>query len=564
MVISLLAVNDHISPFGITDRTYTYDYQYRLVQSYGKSDREYNYELEMMYSPAGRLYRSFSRNDISDFTEIIYGYDRDKITHQPRVLFIPTHSEQTLQLYWDANGNLCQQKSCYEGFGRLHYWDEENRLQMVIDRRYCSYYGYNATDERLYKITGVNSNDQLNGGYGSAKIDFDEATLYPFQYLTIKPQYYTKHYFIGNEHIATTFGNGGFEKVTQNTERKPETVHESQLMYWFYNMQWGDPYVFRTNTIGETTQNIDYKGLEQSDLQYKCDPTIVADLYASWRPRLHNVIGNNLGILNRKQESYFYHNDHLGSTKLVMDGRGRICNEIDYMPFGETFHPITPRFEEHKFTGKERDEETNYDYFGARYYWSAAKHWLSVDPLSDKYPGISPYAYCGWNPINYIDPDGKKIVIGIWYGRLFANLGFDNFESKVMSQLQKLKCMDPELNAMITGLENSPMTFHITYDSNKRNYYNRNTKTIGYDPENDTRRNGEVRPPEAALVHELGHAENDMNNATINTNVDTGGKNGANELDQKNLNEINSIYYENIVREYEGYPQRGYNYVNGD
>ena len=257
------------------------------------------------------------------------------------------------------------------------------------------------------KITGVNSNDQLNGGYGSAKIDFDEATLYPFQYLTIKPRGYTKHYFIGNEHIATTFGNGGFEKVTQNTERKPETVHESQLMYWFYNMQWNDPYVFLTNTIGETTKNIDYQGLEQSDLQYKCAPTIVADMYASWRPRLHNVIGDNLGVLNRKQKSYFYHNDHLGSTKLVMDGYGGICNEIDYMPFGETFHPITPRFEEHKFTGKERDEETNYDYFGARYYWSAAKHWLSVDPLSDKYPGISPYAYCGWNPINYVDPNGK-------------------------------------------------------------------------------------------------------------------------------------------------------------
>ena len=395
------------SPFGITDRTYTYDYQYRLVQSYGKSDREYNYELEMMYSPAGRLYRSFSRNDISNFTEIIYGYDRDKITHQPRVLFIPTHSEHTLQLYWDANGNLCQQKSCYEGFGRLHYWDEENRLQMVIDRKYGSYYGYNATGERLYKITGVNSSDQLNGGYGSAKIDFDEATLYPFQYLTIKPRGYTKHYFIGNEHIAMTFGNGGFEKVTPNTERKPETVHESQLMYWFYNMQWNDPYVFRTNTIGETTKNIDYQGLEQSDLQYKCAPTIVADMYASWRPRLHNVIGDNLGVLNRKQKSYFYHNDHLGSTKLVMDGYGGICNEIDYMPFGETFHPDRGYLEKHKFTGKERDEETQYDYFGARYYWSAAKHWLSVDPLSDKYPGISPYAYCGWNPINYVDPNGK-------------------------------------------------------------------------------------------------------------------------------------------------------------
>ena len=33
--------------------------------------------------------------------------------------------------------------------------------------------------------------------------------------------------------------------------------------------------------------------------------------------------------------------------------------------------------------------------------------WLSPDPLSDKYPEISPYAYCGWNPVKYIDPDGR-------------------------------------------------------------------------------------------------------------------------------------------------------------
>ena len=39
---------------------------------------------------------------------------------------------------------------------------------------------------------------------------------------------------------------------------------------------------------------------------------------------------------------------------------------------------------------------------------------MSVDPLADKYPWISPYAYCGWNPISRIDPDGKwvQIVVG--------------------------------------------------------------------------------------------------------------------------------------------------------
>ena len=37
--------------------------------------------------------------------------------------------------------------------------------------------------------------------------------------------------------------------------------------------------------------------------------------------------------------------------------------------------------------------------------------WLSPNPLSDKYPEISPYAYCGWNPVKYIDPNGKWLAV---------------------------------------------------------------------------------------------------------------------------------------------------------
>ncbi len=53
---------------------------------------------------------------------------------------------------------------------------------------------------------------------------------------------------------------------------------------------------------------------------------------------------------------------------------------------------------------------SGYDYFGARYYFSSFSHWLTVDPLADKYPQISPYAYCAWNPISRIDPDGRRVV----------------------------------------------------------------------------------------------------------------------------------------------------------
>ena len=78
-------------------------------------------------------------------------------------------------------------------------------------------------------------------------------------------------------------------------------------------------------------------------------------------------------------------------------------------------HPISWSFFLSNSNGKEKDYESGFHYYGARYYWSELlTGWLSVDPMSDKYPGISSYAYCTWNPVKLVDPDGKE-VDDDWY-----------------------------------------------------------------------------------------------------------------------------------------------------
>ena len=73
---------------------------------------------------------------------------------------------------------------------------------------------------------------------------------------------------------------------------------------------------------------------------------------------------------------------------------------------------ISPSYSaRYTFSGKERDEETGFSYFGARYYNSDYSIWLSVDPLSDKTPFVSPYAYCINNPIKIIDPNGEEGIV---------------------------------------------------------------------------------------------------------------------------------------------------------
>ena len=50
--------------------------------------------------------------------------------------------------------------------------------------------------------------------------------------------------------------------------------------------------------------------------------------------------------------------------------------------------------------------------------------WLNVDPMADKYPSISPYAYCAWNPVKLVDPDGREV--GNYYTEDGKLLGTDN------------------------------------------------------------------------------------------------------------------------------------------
>ena len=45
----------------------------------------------------------------------------------------------------------------------------------------------------------------------------------------------------------------------------------------------------------------------------------------------------------------------------------------------------------------------------AQHYHSDLSIWLSVDPMSDKYPSTSPYAYCANNPVKLVDPDGRQV-----------------------------------------------------------------------------------------------------------------------------------------------------------
>jgi RHS repeat-associated protein len=122
---------------------------------------------------------------------------------------------------------------------------------------------------------------------------------------------------------------------------------------------------------------------------------------------------------NENEPAFYYHSDHLGSASYVTNGDGKITQTLNYLPYGEDWvdlqyfdlMPAENNLGVYKFNGKEKDQESGYNYYGARYYDSEKISWLSVDPMSDKYPNLSPYVYCADNPVILVDPDGEEIFI---------------------------------------------------------------------------------------------------------------------------------------------------------
>ena len=82
---------------------------------------------------------------------------------------------------------------------------------------------------------------------------------------------------------------------------------------------------------------------------------------------------------------YFFFKDHLGSVRGVIDNNFSLVSAQDFDPWGYLMENRVYNGDssKHKFTGKERDEENLYDYFGARYYDARVGRFGQIDPLAN-------------------------------------------------------------------------------------------------------------------------------------------------------------------------------------
>jgi RHS repeat-associated protein len=125
------------------------------------------------------------------------------------------------------------------------------------------------------------------------------------------------------------------------------------------------------------------------------------------------------------------------------------------------------------FSGKEKDEETGYSYFGARYYDSDLSIFLSVDRFTDKYPSLTPYQYAGNNPVIFVDPTGDTIRL--------ADGQSKEFVAAYNQAIEKLKTTERGLE-LYNNLQNSTQVFIVREnkegDKNENSFNPSNTVTI--------------------------------------------------------------------------------------
>ena len=145
--------------------------------------------------------------------------------------------------------------------------------------------------------------------------------------------------------------------------------------------------------------------------------TVSLKVTSSTNARTHTVYRTI--TIKRDHQSQYFVKDHLGSPRVVVDGKGAVLSHTDYYPFGMVMPGRAGNFslsnDRVKFTGYLLEEEGGQDTYHAeaRGYDPVIGRFTSRDPMNDKYPGWSPYNYTLNNPIRNTDPTGLCVIPGM-------------------------------------------------------------------------------------------------------------------------------------------------------
>jgi RHS repeat-associated protein len=384
---------------------YNADYTYDNVGNVASLNNSYpSLNAGFSYDSLNRLSgASYNPSGVGRVNNFVYNYDEygnmTSAKENSLTVFSKTYTTQNrISGYsYDTRGNLTQ------GGGYSQAWDNRNRLSesritatnFLLGRYTYNEYGLRLKAERFSQPTVQVV--QPNGG----------ETLYLGDPNTITwnstgQTGMTKLELLINNAVAGTIAENLPATQTSYQWQVGKTLAGSGTT--------GTNFKVRVSSIVPSIATTSYYFYDSSGrllAEYDGNGTCVKD-----------YIYNGSKLLAEYQPSgskyYYYTSDQINSTRIITDSAGSVIYSTVFDPYGgmqkqwvNTYSPAL------KFSGKEREANSELDYFGARYYDHLKYRFISVDPVINKDEALANpqlwnlYAYCANNPITRMDPDGR-------------------------------------------------------------------------------------------------------------------------------------------------------------
>ena len=416
--LSVLHTHTDSSGYSLTERyTYTYDHSSRLTRVSHQYDNNPSVLLlEHTYDELGRLqtdkldngiYATGYAYNIRNWLTGIEGGKFSQSLHYTDGLGVPCYNGNISSMTWKSGAGATPRgyKFSYDRLGRLtdaEYGEgpslsvNTNRFNEQVTgydkmgnilglKRYgqTSATGYDVIDDlslsyagnRLKKVTDRSTTPAFNNGF-----EFKDGIDLP-----------TEYEYDENGNLTKDL-NKNITAIQYNCLNLPSRV-------MFAN---GNSISYLYDAAGRKLRTVHFLEGDSVTTDY-CGNVV----YENGVPQ---ILLTEVGYVSLTDGQYHYYlKDHQGNNRVVVDEEGTVEEVNDYYAFGGLMSTSSRQsVQPYKYNGKELDRKGGLDWYdyGARMYDAVLGRWHAVDPMSEKYYGVSPYLYCANNPILLVDPNG--------------------------------------------------------------------------------------------------------------------------------------------------------------
>ena len=366
-----------------TEYIYNADRNYKNITTKtaeGEILLDYSYEYDgngnrISKAGSGAVSRHLGNDSASGNTT--YTYDNLQRLQQIRY---PTGTME--QYAYDNAGNRILRKyGNIENFKTGNYleeryrYDNRNRLLERKNPQNVTYYQYdrqgNTVSELTKRFLKPETIKSQNGSITTVSSSLEKTEL---------EQYKTYEYDSFNKTAKVTVDN-----YTNGTK----TVHTQENFYDAENLRYG---------IEEDGKQINFITNGWS---------VFTELDAEWKSTKRLVRGYGIVASEESFDSGNYHyyiqNEH-GDIEYITGKDGKIENAYTYDAFGNITNSAELVRNRYTYNGEQYDQVTQQYYLRARYYNPLVGRFTQEDVYRGD--GLNLYAYCGNNPVMYMDPSG--------------------------------------------------------------------------------------------------------------------------------------------------------------